>query len=209
MKLEIYIVRHGETQYNLTGTIQGQTNVPLNETGLHQADLAAKRLAEENFTFAYSSDLSRAMVTAEKIVPRLAVTADERLREWHLGQWQGKTLAEIEELYEGGFRAFLNAGDKAKVPGGESGYDVFTRVRKFLTELPEKHPEGKILIVSHGGAIKRMFHFLMGEHNSFRELPQVDNTSISRFIYRNGCWRMICWNDTSHLAGSTLLGTRY
>lgn len=209
MSLEIVIVRHGETQYNLTSTIQGQSDVPLNENGLLQAGLAAKRLAGENFTFAYSSDLSRAMVTAETIVPDLEIVSDARLREWHLGDWQGKTLAEIEKLYEGGFRAFLNAGPKAAVPNGESSYDVLVRVREFLTELPAKHPEGKILIVSHGGAIRRMFNVFMGEHNTFAELPQVDNTSISRFVYRTDHWRMICWNDTSHLAGGTLLGTRY
>ncbi len=209
MSLEICIVRHGETRYNLTGTIQGQTDIPLNETGLLQADLTAIRLAEENFTFAYSSDLSRAMVTAAKIVPHLSITTDKRLREWHLGEWQNKTLAEIEEIYDGGFRAFLNAGNKAKIPGGESSYEVLARVREFLETLPLKHPEGKILIVSHGGAIRRMFHVLMGEHNTFAELPRVDNTSISRFVYRSGHWCMICWNDTSHLAKNLLPGTRY
>lgn len=209
MSLEIVIVRHGETPYNLTGTIQGQTDIPLNETGRRQAELAAKRLAGENFSFAYSSDLSRAMDTAKAIVPHLPVVADPRLREWDLGDWQGVTLAEIEKLYPGGFRGFLNAGEEAKAPNGESSREVFLRVKSFLDELPEKHGDGKALIVSHGGAIRRMFHILMGEHNSFAELPQSDNTSVSRFLYRKDHWRLISWNDTGHLAGFHLLGTRY
>lgn len=209
MSLEIVIVRHGETQYNLTNTIQGQTDVLLNETGLQQAALAAKRLAGENFTFAYSSDLTRAVVTAKTIVPALDIIGDARLREWHLGDWQGKTLKQITEEYEGGFRAYMYDREKTPVPNGESSYEVFCRVREFLQELIEKHEEGKILIVSHGGAIKRMFKVLMGEHNSFTELPRVDNTSISRFTYIRGVWRMDSWNDTGHLAECTLLGTRY
>lgn len=209
MSFEIVIVRHGQTDYNLTNTIQGQTDIPLNAAGIFQADLAAKRLAKEEFTCVYSSDLSRALVTAESIAPGKEIIKDSRLREWLLGDWQGMTLKEIENIYPGGFRAFLNNGEKAKAPNGESGHDVTMRVKEFLLELPERHKEGKILIVSHGGAIRRMFHILMGEQNSFAELPQSDNTSISRFLYREDHWRMISWNDTGHLAGMELLGTRY
>lgn len=209
MSFEIVIVRHGETDYNLTNTIQGQTDVPLNATGLLQARLTAKRLEKEEFSFVYSSDLSRAVVTAETIAPGKEILCDSRLREWHLGDWQGKTLKEIESIYPGGFRAFLNNGEKVKVPNGESGYDIKMRVKMFLLDLQAKHKEGKILIVSHGGAIRRLFHILMGENNSFAELPQSDNTSISRFLYREDHWRLVSWNDTGHLANTLLPGTKY
>lgn len=208
MSFEIVIVRHGETDYNLTNTIQGQTDIPLNENGIKQAQLVAERLKGENFTKAYSSDLSRAMVTAETIVPGLEIVPDRRLREWLLGDWQGKTVAEIEKMSPGGFRATINDPD-SKVPNGESSNDILMRVNGFVKDLTQNHTEGKILIVSHGGAIRKMFHVFMGLHNTFAELPQVDNTSICRFVYRTDHWRMICWNDTSHLTDCDLMGTRY
>lgn len=208
MSLDVVIVRHGETDYNLTNTIQGQTDIPLNENGIKQAQLVAERLKGEHFTAVYSSDLSRAMVTAKTIAPGLEIIPDRRLREWLLGDWQGKTVAEIEKMSPGGFRAAINDPD-SKVPNGESSNDILMRINTFITDLVKTHTEGKILLVSHGGAIRKMFHVFMGLHNSFKELPQVDNTAVCRLVYNTDHWRLVCWNDTSHLAGCELMGTRY
>ena len=131
MSLDVVIVRHGETDYNLTNTIQGQTDIPLNENGIKQAFLVAEHLKGEKFTYAYSSDLSRAMMTAKTIAPGLEIIADSRLREWHLGDWQGKTVDEINKMSPGGFRAALNDPD-AKVPNGESSNELLMRINAFI-----------------------------------------------------------------------------
>ena len=91
----IYIVRHGETDANLYNMIQGQTDVPLNESGLKQAELVGRRLRNFPFDVIYSSDLSRAAVTAKNIAGEREVILTKELREWNLGAWQGKYLSDI------------------------------------------------------------------------------------------------------------------
>ena len=95
----VYFVRHGQTAANAGSIIQGHTDVPLDETGLKQADIVAKRLSNTHFDVIYSSDLSRALVTAKKISGSREVITTPQLREWHLGHWQGRSLDEIKSIF--------------------------------------------------------------------------------------------------------------
>ncbi|MBR1953244.1 MAG: histidine phosphatase family protein, partial [Lentisphaeria bacterium] len=99
MLTTVCFVRHGETEANVTDRLQGQSDTPLNAQGLAQADLVAERLKDEPFDIIFSSDLSRALVTAEKIAAGRPVIPVKELREWHFGRWQGMLLQEILRDY--------------------------------------------------------------------------------------------------------------
>ena len=201
-KLELVIVRHGETTANAAGIIQGQTDVPLNEKGIMQAEMARNALRDETFDYAYASDLSRAMVTARRILPDMEVNPSPLLREWDLGNWAGKSIREIKEEDAAAYAGFSRSDPDTLIPGGETRRQVEERVKKFMESLMEKHKEegGKILLVSHYGVITAIFWYLISGGNPHcAKNPQMTNAAISRFQYENGFWQMISWNEKSHL----------
>jgi len=207
-ELEIVIVRHGETAWNCINRIQGQLDIPLNEKGLQQAGRVAERLAGEHFDHAYTSDLARTLVTAKKIVPGVPVHPVPELREWNLGLWQGKTLAEVDRECPGGMAKFSRQDKQWHAPGGECFEDVYMRIQRFFEQLVREHPGEKILIVSHCGPIRTMFQYLM-QCTGLACQPQIENASISRFRWKGNAWQLICWNDSSHLNGIGTLNGRY
>ena len=158
----LWLVRHGQTDWNLEGRYQGQSDVPLNATGLSQAAAFAASLDGQQFDALYSSDLARAYQTAEVIAARvgLPVQTDPRLREINQGQWQGRTLDEIK-----GF--FNNEGAQAKrvtidpvttrAPGGESVWEVSQRMAQTADDIARRYPAGTVLVVGHGLALATLY----------------------------------------------------
>ena len=148
--LRLYIVRHGQTDYNLNGIFQGTSDIPLNENGIRQAEEIAGKLGDVAFTAAFHSPLDRAKVTCEKILDaRLQATTDERLREVYFGKWEGVHRDEIKSHWPEQFENYYsNIGD-FHPPEGEALIDAQERVGGFYDLLREKHPEGDILIVGH------------------------------------------------------------
>ena len=114
----IYLVRHGETEANVTNTLQGQSDVPLNAKGVEQAQRAGRRLRSKPFDIIWSSDLSRAAVTAREIAGEREITYTPLLREWDLGDWVGSTWSEITEKYPEEAKEFKAGTLDAVVPGG-------------------------------------------------------------------------------------------
>ena len=170
-----YLVRHGETEANKSGILQGQLDVPLSDVGLKQAELVARALSEAGLDEIWSSDLSRASRTAERILAgqrkrrAAAVTLDSGLREIHCGILQGKTLAEAE----------LNAPR----PGGESYLEAYQRAVAAFERIREscrgKTPvPGAVAIVCHGGVIRNLLAYGKGQTVD-PGAPSVANCSIS------------------------------
>jgi probable phosphoglycerate mutase len=145
---EMLLVRHGETDWNLENRVQGQTDRPLNATGLEQARALATRLAKEQFVAVFASDLVRARDTAGIVahVHGLDVTVDPDLREKNFGTWEGLTSVEIMERFPDA------------VPGrwgdGETSEAVTERAISAIDRVRDLHPVGKVLVVSHGGPIR-------------------------------------------------------
>lgn len=202
---EIILIRHGETVANARHIIQGQTDTLLNETGEQQAERIAGRLRDTEFTAIYASDLKRAMRTAEVIARPHgnAVIPCPGLREWHLGAWQGKTIEEVAELYPDEYRNFSQDSPETLITGGESRREVQQRVSETLITLAQRHPGGRLLLVSHGGAIGMILrHILHAEQLAFPRRPRTENASFSKVLYyEDGSWQLACWNDVSHLRG--------
>ena len=148
---ELWLVRHGQTDWNLEGRMQGQSDIPLNEVGLTQASEAAQRLADAAFAAVYSSDLLRARVTAETIAAphELPVRVDARLREICQGEWEGQHYLPLVEAYQ----RLECPEDTHRAAGGETVREVAERVRAALVAIAAAHPGQRVLVVSHGLAI--------------------------------------------------------
>lgn len=146
------LIRHGQTDWNLEGRYQGQSDVPLNETGRAQARALAAKLAGQPFSAIYASDLSRARETAEIVAAalNLPVRLEARLREIHQGQWEGQLVDDIKARYADIWqqRAIDPAGIRS--PQGETVGEVAARVSAALEEISRAHPLGSVLVVSHG-----------------------------------------------------------
>ena len=201
----LYLVRHGETAANVTATLQGQSDVPLNENGLEQAALVGKRLRNTPFDAIWSSDLSRAAVTAQAIAGERKVEYTPLLREWDLGDWVGLTWAEAGEKYPDEMALFRNGDPEAKVPGGESRQEFRERGAQVLKWVLENFSGKKVLCVSHGGLLKAIYRAAaQGEcHDSFL---RTDNTCFCclRHSGKTGRWQLVFWNDTAHLNAEAL-----
>ena len=152
---EIWLVRHGQTDWNLAGRYQGHLDIPLNEAGLEQARRLAEKLAGETFTAVYCSDLLRARATAETVAARLgqAVIPLAGLREINQGDWQGRYLADVREEFG---EPDPSAGEEMlheRAPGGESVAEVAARMKLTADRIAAEHPGGRVLVVTHGLAL--------------------------------------------------------
>ncbi len=149
---EIWLVRHGATDWNLQGRYQGQADIPLNSVGLEQARAMADKLATENIVAIYSSSLQRARQTAQALADRvgLPVHTDPRLQEVSLGKWEGQLFTDIHQRFPE-----LIAERRAnpiyfRPPDGETVAEVVERAVAAVNEIASAHPEGPVVIVSHG-----------------------------------------------------------
>ena len=199
--LKLYLVRHGETAWNQFYRYQGHTDVPLSETGFKQAQLVACRLIAKPLTAVYASDLSRAQQTAEIIAAGhgLTVTADPALREVNYGLWEGLTLAEINAQYPGLRDKWLTDPENMAVPGGESLGAVRDRAVAFIEKIRQQHPDGTVVIVTHGGLIAMLLLTYLNEDVNFLRKFFARNTNVSRIDFAETEVRVVYWGDASHL----------
>ena len=159
-----FIVRHGETEWNAQGRIQGHTDISLSERGIQQAKLVAQRLAGVSLDVAYSSDLARSAETARQILDQRSIPlhTTSRLREFNKGVFEGLTPEETGQQYPELFEASqVNDLDFAP-PGGESIRETSVRMNAIMTDLRMRHPDENVLIVGHGGALRAGLAFLCG-----------------------------------------------
>ena len=167
----VTLLRHGRTEYNAGGRMQGHLDTQLTEEGRAQAAAAAPLLAGLPFDRIVSSDLSRAYDTAATVaaVTGLPLSVDKRLRETHLGEWQGRTVADIETDDPGAIAAW-RSDPRWTPPGGESRVDVVARALPVVEELDTAYAgdldERSVLLVAHGGMIAGMVCGLL-------DLPEV------------------------------------
>jgi probable phosphoglycerate mutase len=196
------VIRHGETAANRNGVIQGQTDVPLSPEGEKQARLLGRRWRGKHFDAVYSSDLSRALRTAELAFPAVKPTATPALREMNLGAWVGHTTFEIAERFPKEWRAFRAGDIDCRITDGESRRELIARTEKFFREAAARHAGQEVLVVTHGGVLRAFFMILMGGAISEKALlPSTGNTGINVVHYddRTERWRLTTWNDTAHL----------
>jgi broad specificity phosphatase PhoE len=168
----LLLVRHGETDWNADGRLQGHTDRPLNEHGRRQASALAGRLAREDIDAVYASDLARARETAEILAEALGlpVVTDPDLRERNWGNWEGLTGSERDRV------EYVGEGKDAH---GE-------RVLRAVRRIAELHPGERIVVVTHGGSMRRIQIAAYG-----MALPVVENCSVWGVAYEDGMFRAI------------------
>lgn len=184
-------IRHGVTEWNQLGRIQGVTDIPLSQEGIEQAKLLAERLANEDKQWdgIVASDLNRAATTGRIIAERLGLPllTDARLRERSFGQAEGTTLPERLERWGEDWRQ--------NVPDQESTDSVVKRGLEFVDELVATHPGQSWLVVSHGSFLAAMLHVMRGQ------LPEgyIQNVSLTVLEQQPQGWKPILHNCTLHL----------
>lgn len=208
MARRLILLRHGQTTYNATSRMQGQLDTELSEEGRQQARNIAPVLTEMGVAKIVASDLSRAAVTAQIVAEHLElpVMYDARLRETHLGQWQGKTHAEVDGA-DGSVRAHWRNTPTWAPPEGESRIDVAQRARPVVDELME-HFEGwddaAVLLVAHGGTIAALTSSLLDlEISQYPMMKSLRNANFAQLqaLPRYGepdtgvQWYLEAWNQ--------------
>lgn len=166
----LLLVRHGETDWNADGRLQGQTDRPLSDFGRRQARQLADDLAGEELDAIYASDLSRARETAEIVAARLGlpVVLDSDLREKDWGTWEGLTAVERDRV------EFV----------GESTEQHLERTLKALRRIADRHPYDRVLVVTHGGSMRRIQTATLGW-----ALPVVENCGRWSCAWESGAFR--------------------
>lgn len=163
-KTRVFLVRHGETQWNRELRVMGQLDIPLNEIGRQQARLTADLLAQEKFSMIYASDLSRAVETAQIIAAahRLDVLTVPELREARYGLWEGLTRQEVLERFPHEYQMRRTDPANFRPSGGESRRELYQRASQIFSQLVARHSNQQILLVSHGGTIRAILRYVLG-----------------------------------------------
>lgn len=197
----LIVIRHGETEWNLQGRWQGHDDSPLTENGIQQTRALAKSLASCDATALYSSDLGRTIQTSEIISEKtgLEIILEPRIRERHLGVFQGLTTSEMASQFPEYYKAYKVSGAGYRVPGGESKRDRYERSIACFNELAAKHKGETILVVTHGGVLNALFRHVVGLSLDAPRYFHIWNTSKNQFSWNQGVWRLLTFGDISHL----------
>ncbi len=196
--MKLIITRHGETEENVAGILQGHLPGKLSANGIEQAKKVALRLKNEKFNFIYSSDLNRAANTAKEIAkyhPNTKIEFVENLRERNMGEFQGKKKSEF------GWDAKDQKATFIEPKEGETMEEVYNRAESFLHKIIHKHHNDSVLFVCHGGVGRALIAVVTGkDHTEIKLIESLQNTSISSFeIDEDKNHKIICLNCTKHL----------
>jgi probable phosphoglycerate mutase len=196
------VVRHGETRWNLEARIQGHGDSPLTEIGLAQADALAARLATERFDLLVSSDLGRALGTAQRIAHATGheIVPDPRFRERAFGCAEGLTYGEMDHQFPEAFSHVRETDPDYRMPGGESRRELYERVREGFEALARDHPQRSVAVVCHGGVLAALYRHVHGIGPSAMARIPIPNASYNRVLAQDERWSIEVWGDTAHLA---------
>lgn len=197
----VYIFRHGQTEFNKKGVLQGRAiDAPLNDLGREQAAAFFSRYQTIPFDRVISSELQRSIQSVQAFIDMgVNHQIDERITEFSWGKNEGKPLSDIvvnhykmmlEEWYTGN----LNA----RIPGGESGLELQNRVREFIQYIKNLNYKN-LLICTHGRTLKMLIVEMLGMQASNMENIRHSNTALFQFNYGEGRFDLLKENDISHL----------
>lgn len=200
--MKAYVVRHGETEWNAAGRLQGSLDSDLNATGLTQMVRVARRCQGLGITRLWTSPTRRARQSAELIARAIpALTIEERadLRECDLGELEGKTRAEAERICPGFMQRWLTDPTSLRVPGAEPVAAFVERVGGCLNELSELHGSSPILVLTHAGVIRVLLGLVLGLEPGSTNRLNPSNGGISVFESERSVLRLTTFNETAHL----------
>ena len=199
--MKLIAIRHGETQWNIEAREQGHLDSALTPRGIQQARAVAERLRQVRCSVLYSSDLGRAMQTAEIIssATGVRITQDVDLRERNMGIFEGLTKEEMTQRFPAEYSDYRRIGQGFRIPRGESGQERLERSIRVLKAIAERHPHERIVAVTHGGFLMGFFEHVLGIAPGSGWRFKRQNAAYNSFEYVEGVWRLETWNDTAHL----------
>ena len=203
----IYIVRHGQTEWNLLGKTQGHGNSDLTPKGIEQAELLADSTTKYPIDYIYSSDLGRAYQTAEIIGNKLNIEVEktEALREMNFGTWEGRIIKDIIEEDPELYKMWRNEPHLAKIPQGETLSQIKERTDAFIKEINEKYDGKHIVLVTHSLCARIMLlSFLDSDVKNIYRINQA-NTALNIIELRDYGPVVMKMNDTTHIINDTKL----
>lgn len=199
--LTLYIIRHGETDWNKDDRIQGRLNSNLTEKGRDNATVLGERLKDIEFAKIITSPSGRALETTELVraAGDIDVQKNEMIMEMDMGPWQGLMKSEIREQYPDAYECFMNSPQLYQNEDAESFIDIYKRAEDFLHELKSSKQTGNLLIVTHGLFIKALFLNIKGiEIKDFWTEPTVEGTSLSIVVIDEEETKLTLEGDMSH-----------
>jgi len=200
--LRLYITRHGETQWNTEGRMQGWKNSNLTERGRMNAAALGKSLQNVEFKKVYCSPLDRTKETTELILKgrNVEVVYDENLKEINLGELEGLNQEKIKNIYPEFQSHFWNNPQDYVPISGESFYDVKDRVTKALERIISENQEGNVMIVTHGVVLKTIHAYFKNlSMDRLWDPPFIYDTSLTIVEIETGIAKIIVEGDISHI----------
>ncbi|CCQ92672.1 Phosphoglycerate mutase/fructose-2,6-bisphosphatase [[Clostridium] ultunense Esp] len=201
---KIYLVRHGESEWNVLKKIQGQQNIALTQKGIEQAHLIGERLINENIEKIYSSDLNRAYITAKIIGNKLnlAITPMKEFREINFGVWEGISNDKMIEEHQDDLALWRNEPEKLQIEGAETLKELQIRAMNGLNKIIHNDRIDNVLIVSHSATLKTIILGLLNMNlANFKNLT-INNVSLSIVEIREHNKVLKLFNDICHIKES-------
>lgn len=202
--IKIIFTRHGETLWNIEGRVQGAMDSPLTEKGILQARRLGERLEKEGISRIYSSDLPRALATAEEIRQVLGIEEiilNSDLRELAFGEWEGRNWGDLRQLYPELFTLWDTGPHQVQIPGGENMWEVTSRAWDFVKQLLQLHDGETICVVTHGMTLQLIIKKALGiPVEQWQDVPWQHNTAVNIFeFYEDGQVKPLLLADHAHL----------
>ena len=200
--VKVVFVRHGQTEWNVSGRYQGQSDVALSAAGIEQAEKLAANFPVEHIDAIYASDLIRARVTAETVAKRfgLGVNLEPAFRELSFGDWEGLTYEQIVASWPDAMVSFLARPDILDIPHGESFPEVQQRAMSRLQELSQKHEGQTIMVAAHGAVLRTMLTAALHMPLQYLWSIRQFNTAVNIVRYdAEGNPTVELLNSTAHL----------
>ena len=192
--LRLILIRHGQTEANISRRLQGQSDGPLNELGRQEVERLGLALKDTQIDVIISSDLVRASDTAAAIAcyHNLPVNPTMLVREWNGGEWDGRPAEEFIAIVKN----LTIPIAELRPPGGETLTEVRARASAFVKDVIEKYPGKTVVLCSHGDFLRMVISVLMNESiDKANATYRMDNASYSVFEREDGTWKMAAFNQ--------------
>ena len=198
---KIFLIRHGETEWNRVGKLQGISDIRLSPEGINQAHLLAEHTPFNAVDAVYSSDLVRAVMTAKILSDKfnLPIIRERGLRETNFGDWEGRFLSDLAKENPKGFEYFFTRPDKVQPPGGETFLQSQARIMNALDEIIADNEDRNIIVITHGAAIRLIICAAL--YIPIRKMWAIsqNNMAVNILTFDEGNFSVELMNSTLHL----------
>ncbi len=197
----LYLIRHGQTDWNTKKIFRGRADVPLNDHGRREAEALSAHLKDIRADACYASPLSRARETAEAVARphSLDVTDDAGVIDVDYGEWQGLSDAKVKKKYAETYRGWHERPHRTRFPDGESLTMVRRRALASVLRINDAHPDGTIFLVAHRVVTKVLMCAALGLGNSAFWRIRQDNCAFNIIEYSHDVVAVAVMNDTCHM----------